>query len=181
MNRLFLAINPSATVRKNLAEYLPKAKDKLDRQGMRWTATPKFHVSLLTIGDQEIATVTEIASEIIKKHKAPNLTLTKTGGLPDTKRPGIVHVGVVDPSNKLAPLQAELATALGDPTDEYAPHVVLGRMKPASTKLGHKLRDFMHSGAVPEESFWTPENVVLYNLEADGNYTLIAEFNFSHR
>jgi hypothetical protein len=49
-------------------------------------------------------------------------------------------------------------------------------MKPASTKLGHKLRDFMHSGAVPEDIQWTAETVTLYSTKLDGSYEVIAEF-----
>jgi RNA 2',3'-cyclic 3'-phosphodiesterase len=178
MNKLFLALDLPSTARHLLGEYVPKVQAKLDRQGMRWVRSEKWHVTLVFIGDQEIETVQELVKDIIAKHQEPKLRLTKVGGFPDLKRPGTLWLGVEDQTNHLALLQKELAEVLGNGED-YVPHITLSRMKPASTKLGHKLRDFIHSGPVPEDIEFTAEKVTLFNSKPDGSYETVSEYPLS--
>lgn len=179
MNRLFLALDPSSIVRRSLAEWQDKPKDRLDRQGMRWVKPEKYHVTLLFLGDLPVDLVTEQAQESVKTLPAPHLALGRIMGLPDNKRPSIIALSVVDTTQMLIDLEAELRKALlGEVEAEYTPHLTLSRMKPASTKLGHKLRDYIHSGDHPEPLIWTPEGVTLYNSLPDGSYERLNLFPF---
>jgi hypothetical protein len=54
-------------------------------------------------------------------------------------------------------------------------------MKPASTKLGHKLRDFMHSGAKIEDAEWLATEVVLFNSLPDGSYEALHRFKLNQQ
>ena len=174
--RLFFALTLSSIARHSLSEYVPKVKEKLDRQGLRWTSAEKWHVTVLFVGDEDASTVEEMGKTALAGLKEVKLQIGTINGLPDTKRPGVLYLGVKTLKGDVGAIHKALAAALGSDVDEYLPHVTLGRMKPASTKLGHKLRDFMHSGAVPEDIEWTAETVTLFNTMLDGSYEVVAEF-----
>lgn len=174
--RLFFAIALSSIARNSLSEYTPKVKERLDRQGLRWTTPEKWHVTVLFVGDEDAETVKTLATDALKDQKEVRLLVEKINGLPDTKRTGVLCLGVSALKGDLNAIHKALASAFPIDDEEYVPHITLARMKPASTKLGHKLRDFMHSGAVPEDIQWTAESVTLYNTLLDGSYELIAEF-----
>lgn len=178
MNRLFLALEPSSIVRRAIADWQPKPHEKLDRQGMRWTKSDKYHVTLLFLGDLPLEQVKEDTANIVSANAAPHLHIGRLTGLPGTKRPGVLALQVSDSSGHLVSLQQALQKTLLGSEDEYLPHLSLSRMKPASTKLGHKLRDYIHSGEHPEELDWTPEGVALFNSLPDGSYELIERFEF---
>lgn len=174
--RLFFALTLSSTARHALSEYVPKVKDRLDRQGMRWTVPDRWHVTVLFLGDEDPETVKSMAEQALAGQKEVRLLVGKINGFPDTKRPGVLYLGVEALKGDLNAIHAALTAVFPAEADEYVPHITLARMKPASTKLGHKLRDFMHSGAVPEEIEWTAESVTLFNTKLDGSYEVIAEF-----
>ena len=174
--RLFFALTLSSTARHSLSEYIPKVKEKLDRQGLRWTSADKWHVTVLFVGDEDADTVKMIAAGALAGQKEVRLQLEKITGLPDLKRPGVLCLGVRTSKGDLNAINKALASAFPLDDEEYTPHVTLARMKPASTKMGHKLRDFMHSGAVPEDIEWTAETVTLLNTLLDGSYEVVAEF-----
>ena len=174
--RLFFAIALSSIARNSLSEYTPKVKEKLDRQGLRWTSDEKWHVTVLFVGDEDPETVKSLATEALVGQKEVKLRIGKINGLPDTKRPGVICLGVSAISGDLEAIHSALAAAFPLDDEEYVPYVTLARMKPASTKLGHKLRDFMHSGAVPDDIQWNAESVTLFNTLLDGSYEVIAEF-----
>lgn len=174
--RLFFAIALSSIARNSLSEYIPKVKEKLDRQGLRWTTPEKWHVSVLFVGDEDTEAVKNLATEALAGLKEVKLRIDKINGLPDTKRPGVICLGVSAITGNLETLHVALAAAFPLDDEEYVPHVTLARMKPASTKLGNKLRDFMHSGAAPEDIQWNAETVTLFNTRVDGSYEVIAEF-----
>ncbi len=174
--RLFFAIALSSIARNSLSEYTPKVKDRLDRQGLRWTTPEKWHVTVLFVGDEDAESVKTLAAEALHGQKEVRLQVGKINGLPDIKRPGVLYLSVGTLKGDLNAIHAALAAVFPLDDEEYLPHITLARMKPASTKLGHKLRDFMHSGAVPEDIEWTAESVTLYNTKIDGSYEIIAEF-----
>jgi 2'-5' RNA ligase len=60
--RLFFAIALSSIARNSLSEYIPKVKDRLDRQGLRWTNSEKWHVTVLFVGDEDSETDKTIAT-----------------------------------------------------------------------------------------------------------------------
>ena len=159
-----------------LSEYIPKAKDRLDRQGLRWTTTDKWHLTILFVGDEDAESVKTLAAEALTGQKEVRLQLDKITGLPDLKRPGVLCLGVNCIKGDLNAIHKALSNIFPLNDEEYFPHVTLARMKPASTKLGHKLRDFMHSGAVPEEIEWNAATVTLFNTKLDGSYEVMAEF-----
>ena len=173
--RLFLALDLSPIARQQLSDYVPKVQEKLDRQGLKWVAPDRWHLTLMFLGDEDAAAVQSLAAEALAGLKEVKLSVGSINAFPDTKRPGILWLGVDVLKGDLSAIHNALATVF--PSDEpFVPHVTIGRMKPASTKLGHRLRDFMHSGAKPEDIEWTAEKVTLFNTKADGSYEVLAEF-----
>lgn len=179
MNKLFLAIELSSLTRRTLAEWLEKPRERLDRQGMRWVAPDKLHVALLTLGDLDPTQVSELVDPIVRAVSPLELSLGKVTGFPDNKRPGVLALEVLGSEPELSALHSQLHTALlGESEEPFSAHIVLSRMKPASTKLGHKLRDYIHSGKHPEEATWNAEGVTLFNTNPDGSFEVIQKFAF---
>lgn len=174
--KLFLALSLSSVARNSLAEYLPKVQEKLDRQGMKWVQPDKWHVTLVFLGDEDAESVTALAQEALAGKKEVRLQVGGINAFPDTTRPGVLWLGVDVLKGDLNGIYQSLAEAFPVEDEEFVPHVTIARMKPASTKLGHRLRDFMHSGAKPEEIEWTAESVTLFNTKPDGSYEALAEF-----
>lgn len=182
MNRLFLAIVPSSTVRAQLADYVPKVQEKLDRQGMRWMRPEKWHIEIGFFGEAEPSDIITFLESInISDTQEFQIELGGISGLPDLKRPGILHLLVENPSELFFKLRQKIGSILSEESeeDEFLPHLALSRMKPASTKLGHKLRDFMHSGAKLEEASWSVEELILFNALPSGEYEQIHAFPLS--
>lgn len=177
--KLFLALDLSPIARNALSEYVPKVREKLDRQGLKWVAPDKWHVTLVFLGDEDPETVTALAKEALAGAKEVRLAVGTINAFPDTKRPGTLWLGIETVKGDLDALYKSLAAVLPGDQEEYVPHITLGRMKPASTKLGHKLRDFMHSGAKPEDIEWTAEAVTLFNSKPDGSYETLAVFQLN--
>ena len=174
--KLFLALSLSSIARNSLAEYLPKVQEKLDRQGMKWVQPDKWHVTLVFLGEEDADAVTSLAKEVLADKKEVRLQVGTIDAFPDTSRPGVLWLGVETLKGDLKGIYQALADVFPTEEEEFVPHITIARMKPASTKLGHRLRDFMHSGAKPEEIEWTAESVTLFNTKPDGSYEVLAEF-----
>ena len=174
--KLFLALDLSPIAKNSLSEYVPKVKEKLDRQGLKWVSADRWHVTLAFIGEEDPEVTRALAAEALKDAKEVRLGVGNINSFPDTKRPGILWLGVDVIKGDIQALYSALAAVFPSEEEEFVPHITIGRMKPASTKLGHKLRDFMHSGAKPEDLEWTAESVTLFNTKPDGSYDVLAEF-----
>jgi 2'-5' RNA ligase len=179
MNKLFLAIEPSPHVRTLLAEYVPKVQEKLSRQGMRWVSPEKWHVTLGFIGDELSQVVIDSIQELLESHAEFELSLSGISGFPDLKRPGVLFLHVV--SDNISTLRTAVEGVCVPNDGEFTPHLTLSRMKPASTKLGHKLRDFIHSGAKIEGAEWLASEVVLFNSLPDGSYEALHRFKLNQQ
>ena len=179
MNKLFLAIEPSPHVRSLLAEYVPKVQEKLSRQGMRWVSPEKWHVTLGFIGDEQPQVVIDSIQGLLQSQSEVALSLSGMAGCPDLKRPGVLFLNVV--SDNISTLRIAVEGVCEPNDGEFTPHLTLSRMKPASTKLGHKLRDFMHSGAKIEDAEWLANEVVLFNSLPDGSYEALHRFKLNQQ
>jgi RNA 2',3'-cyclic 3'-phosphodiesterase len=177
MNRLFLAILPTPLVHAKLLEYVPKVQEKLDRQGMRWVRPEKWHITIGFVGDAEIDDVINFLKtmDLSSIHEL-SITLGGISGFPDLKRPGVLFQTVDPPHSNFMKLRETVGDVLQESEDEFVPRLMLARMKPASTKLGHKLRDYIHSGAKLEDVSWVAEEVVLFNSLPNGEYEKIYTF-----
>lgn len=182
MNRFFLALVPSSLVQAKLNEYVPKVREKLNRQGMRWVRPEKWHVPVGFIGDADVdellSSLKNCEFETIHEF---SITLGNISGFPDLKRPGLLMLEVDAPHPEFLKLREKITSSIEieDNEDTFSPHLTLSRMKPASTKLGHKLRDFMHSGAKLEDASWMAEELILFNSLPNGEYEKIASFPFA--
>ncbi|MBS1702524.1 MAG: RNA 2',3'-cyclic phosphodiesterase [Armatimonadetes bacterium] len=174
--KLFFALDLSPIARNALSEYVPKVQTKLDRQGLKWVSAEKWHVTLVFLGDEDVEAVRELAAQALTGAKEVRLRVGSIDSFPDHKRPGVLWLGVESVKGDLNALYEALSAVLPGDREGFVPHITLGRMKPASTKLGHRLRDFMHSGAKPEDIEWTVESVTLFNTKPDGAYEVVAEF-----
>ncbi|HLO99311.1 MAG TPA: RNA 2',3'-cyclic phosphodiesterase [Fimbriimonas sp.] len=172
----FVALEIPLHAQEQIETYAHKVHAKLDRQGMKWVRKEKYHITLCFLGQLEnpesVVSKVEAAVAGIKELKVEYGSIN---GFPDTKRPGVLWSAADTAGGELQQLQTAVAKAL-DVEDEFVPHVTLARMKPASTKLGHKLRDFMHSGPAPEVDSWTATTVSVIVTQADGSYQTLKSF-----
>jgi 2'-5' RNA ligase len=180
MSKLFLAFDIPDHARHQISEFIPKVSERLDRQGMRWLSTNRFGVRITEFSEIEEADVLELLNPALNEVSEQKFTLTHVDGLPDRKRPG--HLVIKCESSDDIQLRKALE-GLTEAEDEamWEPVIVISQMKPASTKLGHKLRDFIHSGARPEEISFTSETISLYELAHDGSTRTIHQWMLKRR
>lgn len=172
----FIALEIPPHIQEQLEAYAHKVHARLDRQGMKWVRKEKYHITLCFLGQVESTDAILASIEpVLAEAKEVQLEIGEINSFPDTKRPGVLWVGVDNDGSALSSLQSGLATALAS-EDVFVPHITLSRMKPPSTKLGHKLRDFMHSGPVPEIDTWVSDTVSLVVTRADGSYENVKSF-----
>jgi 2'-5' RNA ligase len=107
----------------------------LRRTDLRGIATPMLHVTLCFLGAQPLERI-EPLSAVVAERGAPEeeLALGEPLWLPP-RRPGVLAIGVEDPSGALTRLQADVAGALVDlgayePEDRpFLPHVTIARVR----------------------------------------------------
>lgn len=172
----FVALDIPLHAQEQIETYAHKVHAKLDRQGMKWVRKEKYHITLCFLGQlddpESVLSKVEAAVAGVKELRVAYGSIS---GFPDTKRPGVLWSAADTVGGELRLLQTAVARAL-EVEDEFVPHVTLARMKPASTKLGHKLRDFMHSGPDPEVDPWLSTNVSVIVTQADGSYQVLKSF-----
>ena len=109
-----------------------------DLPGVRWTATPPFHVTLAFLGDVEDADLNAVCRGVADASAgfAPlDLRVEGVGAFPDPDRPRIIWAGLTGPGlEPLAAHQKAVLTAVaaaGYRVNEtrFHPHVTLGRVK----------------------------------------------------
>ncbi|MCW3064089.1 MAG: 2-5 ligase, partial [Solirubrobacterales bacterium] len=84
----------------------------LRRKDLRGIATPMLHVTLCFLGAQPLERI-EALSEVVGERGAPEeeVALGEPLWLPP-RRPGVLAIGIEDPSGALTRLQADVASAL---------------------------------------------------------------------
>jgi len=132
--RIFLAINPSADVRRRVWEATAPLRESSPE--ISWIPEPKIHLTLKFIGElseEGLASLTTAMSEIARTHAAPTVHLASVGAFPAFRRPRVIWMGIEpDPKLELLHHDVELACdRLGHELEgrPFRPHLTLGRVR----------------------------------------------------
>ena len=136
--RTFVAIELSTDTLAALTNLQNRLKTLAPPHTVRWSAPQNIHLTLHFLGDTNSGSVEKIATAL--ETAATNFApfILQVGGLgcfPNTKRPRVIWVGLLENPPALVDLQRELGKQLGGviayrpEKRPYSPHLTLGRVK----------------------------------------------------
>jgi 2'-5' RNA ligase len=104
---------------------------------VRWTSVTSMHLTLKFLGDIDPGILTDLAGILkiaARQTDRFHLRLSGVGSFPDGKNPRILWCGILDETESLARLQANIentCTSLGFSSEDrpFRPHLTLGRVK----------------------------------------------------
>jgi 2'-5' RNA ligase len=160
---------------------LDRLKEALSRQGVRFTATDKIHLTVRFLGNVDEDRFPEAVSALaanLAGMQAPELTVAGLGAFPSANRPGIVWAGV---QGDIALLHSRTTEATDDfaekeETKPYHPHLTLARVSPPSQKVGRALQPLLAEFGDEVLARWTPTELVLVQTMPGGQYETRAAF-----
>lgn len=133
--RTFIAIAVPETLNLRLTRLQQQLSGELT--GVRWSATPPFHVTLAFLGEvdhTDLLPVCRAVEEAAAAFSPFSLKLDGIGAFPDPTKPRVIWTGISGPGvEPLSELQRALAKAVAGvnyATDNkpFHPHVTLGRV-----------------------------------------------------
>ncbi len=145
MIRAFIAVEPSADVRRNVSSFQRERKKTLPP--MNWVQSESIHLTLRFLGSIEPSCIPQLLSvlkPIGDKTGKFSLDVHGVGVFPNRQRPSIFWVGVSGQTLNLQRLVLKIAAALeplGFPLEEkaYHPHLTLARIKRDNASVGSAL------------------------------------------
>lgn len=185
--RLFLAIP--------LYEIFPQEIEDVlrslcrDIPGVRWIEPRQIHLTLHFFGSvptKEIELIHLFSQKIAVLFSPFKLSLDRIGGFPSLEKPGIVWLGVEEPSGRILSLQKAIqgeVQTLGFRIEErpFQPHATIGRVRRKRTALGLFLTKVRPN--LPT-SFKIADHFVLYqsrNLPEGVRYEILETYPFSKK
>jgi 2'-5' RNA ligase len=141
--RAFLAVEPPADVRKEIAALQERLKRQV-RGEIRWVRPAAIHLTLKFFGNIPSSAVGPISEAVAARTVgvAPfDLTVRTIGVFPDLNRPRVVWLGTAGEVERLLALQKSLERefgVLGFPREErpFRAHWTLGRIKTPKGLVG---------------------------------------------
>lgn len=148
--RLFISIELSEEIRKEIAKFVRKLKRSY--WPVRWVASQNIHITLAFLGWSEQDSVLHVSSHVSQAVQGINSFEIKIRGIgcfPDERRPRVIWVGLVGDLEALGKLQKRVGEELekaGFKIEErkFIPHLTLGRVQkgtgaPALRNLGRQI------------------------------------------
>lgn len=138
MIRTFVAIELLEQAIAGLTQLQSRLKTLTPPHSVRWTAPQNIHLTLHFLGDiaaEDTAKVSDALAEVAASAGPFSLRLGGLGCFPNTQRPRVLWVGMLEQSPPLAALVQKLGvslqTAIGFTPEKrpYSPHLTLGRVK----------------------------------------------------
>ena len=172
--RLFVAVDPPASVREELLSWaraalarLPLRREQNALPDMRLLEPEALHVTLCFLGGRPVGEIEEIGSVLSGcAERVGEVTLGAPLWLPP-RRPRALAVEVHDPEGGLARLHGSVAKALADATGwqaerrRFKAHITVARMRGRSAPWRSSQGREPALPATPPLSF-TPASIVLY-------------------
>ena len=142
--RLFIAIPIPEPVRDEIIRVQQELQPLVPRNVARWTRPDQFHLTLRFLGDVPVAgleKLKESVNTVCRTAQPLQLRAEGVGFFPNPRSPRVVWAGIHDREGRLAELQQQIETAVGQFSPEpgeknFTGHVTLGRLKnprPADT------------------------------------------------
>ena len=146
--RLFVALHLETRVLAKVKETQALLRSADSRDEVRWVGPQAFHLTLAFLGEVEEAPRVKLEEALgagLGKLSVPRLGLGDLGAFPSRSRPRVIWIGVDAAGRELEVLaQAVRAAVRGAGLDaddkRFEPHLTLGRVRSAGTRLAEPLR-----------------------------------------
>jgi 2'-5' RNA ligase len=184
--RTFLAIDLSTEARRKSERFLRPIITS-ETEGIRWTPSNRWHVTLAFLGDvdaQQVVSICRVAEEAARQVDPFFWNIRTIGSFPNPNRPQVIWLGIDDFDQGMSKLHQELNRVLepiGFPPEgrPFRPHVTVGRVN-----RGARISDSMKS-ILAEPPCWdgvTEQSDKLRIISSDlgrggPNYTVMATFS----
>jgi 2'-5' RNA ligase len=142
MLRTFIAIELDEGVKDVLGRLQDRLREQVSPGSVRWVRPGSMHLTLKFLGDTSLDKVEEVKGALadVAADASPfSLTVAGLGCFPNSRRPRVVWVGLMEPTGCLIRLrdavEAQVAP-LGFPTERrsFKPHLTLGRVQRHASK-----------------------------------------------
>lgn len=177
--RTFLTLSLSESVHSALCAQSRFLKERISRQGVRFAAEDKIHLTLQFLGnvlEEEIVPLRDQLRQVCGTLTPVELTVGGLGGFPDLHRPKVIWVGAQGP--ELAEL-AQTVRSVGRNLPEadqkpFSPHITIARISPGSKEVGRIVQGLLpyREPDVQCES----GSVQFIQTQPDGSYQVIDTF-----
>jgi 2'-5' RNA ligase len=175
--RLFLAIRLPEDAMGRACEVQEALRERITRQGVRFTAPHKMHLTLAFLGnDLEPEEAHRVAAATLAGRRALHLELAGLGAFPHMERPKTIWLAVQ--GEGLGELAAQLARAFALGDAPFVGHVTLARVSPASKAVGWLLREYVRELRAPSQPIdWLASEVELIASLPGGEYETLQRYS----
>ena len=179
--RLFVAILPTEEALTGLNKPSQLLRERITRQGVRFTPPEKLHVTLKFLGSVEPERLPALidslkrACEVLVPFDIEALHL---GCFPSVSRPKVVWSDVSGVPDSLLNSIREATEAFAEriEKDGFSTHMTLARVSPPSQKVGRALTPLLESTAEEVWAAWEVEKLFLMESVPGGGYAQRAVF-----
>jgi 2'-5' RNA ligase len=167
--RLFIAVTLPEEVKAQIEAAQAELRRALPGPGVRWTRREQFHLTLMFLGDVDVARVQPLEEAIraaCRGFSALPLRAERVGFFPDLRYPRVVWAGVQDQAGQLLRLQQVVDAVTRDFTTEqkeerFSGHITLARIKAIKRPEAEALRQAAAGMAERLFGQWTAGEVEL--------------------
>jgi 2'-5' RNA ligase len=167
--RLFIAVTLPEEVKAQIEAAQAELRRALPGPGVRWTRREQFHLTLMFLGDVDVARVQPLEEAIraaCRGFSALPLRAERVGFFPDLRYPRVVWAGVQDQAGQLLRLQQAVDAVTRDFTTEqkeerFSGHITLARIKAIKRPEAEALRQAAAGMAERLFGQWTAGEVEL--------------------
>jgi 2'-5' RNA ligase len=167
--RLFIAVTIPEEVKTKIEEAQGKLRRALPERAVHWTRREQFHLTLMFLGDVDVARVQPLEEAIraaCRGFSALPLRAERVGFFPDLRYPRVVWAGVQDQAGQLLRLQQAVDAVTRDFTTEqkeerFSGHITLARIKAIKRPEAEALRQAAAGMAERLFGQWTAGEVEL--------------------
>jgi RNA 2',3'-cyclic 3'-phosphodiesterase len=137
MKRIFVAVDISVEARRKVAAYIETLRTEFSKVRVGWDKVEKLHLTLKFLGDtdeKQVADLQKILDEISTSISNFKLQISNTGVFPDTKKPRVLWIDVIDEEGSLAKINALLEIecekiGFAKESRKFIPHLTIGRIR----------------------------------------------------
>ena len=140
--RTFIAIELDEGLKDNLGRLQDRLREQMSPGSVRWVRPGSIHLTLKFLGDTPLDKVEEVNGALVEAaaDASPfSFTVAGLGCFPNSRRPRVVWVGLLEPTGCLDRLRDAVearVAPLGFPTERrsFKPHLTLGRVHRRASK-----------------------------------------------
>jgi len=163
--RTFIGVEIPFEVRKELSGF----QDRLKSVGgdIKWVRPESLHLTLKFLGDVDknrIGDLAELIRKSIQGFKPFLASLSHTGAFPNSRRPNVLWVGVIEGKESLQMIahrlnQSLISMGFEEERRKYHPHLTIGRVR--SMRKIRETVELLSSVPLKEKSFQVQELILM--------------------